>query len=41
MTLLWTSGAVESRVKRIKMLKRQMFGRAGFRLRRIRVLPSG
>jgi transposase len=26
----WNSGVVEGHVNRIKMLKRQMFGRAGF-----------
>ncbi|MFE4608874.1 hypothetical protein ACWFRQ_36020 [Streptomyces niveus] len=30
--LSWSSSAVESDVNRIKMLKRQMFGRAGFQL---------
>ena len=34
----WSSGVVEGHVKRIKMLKRQMFGQAGFRLLRKRVL---
>jgi transposase len=38
LTLPWSSGAVEGLVKRIKMLKRQMFGRAGFALLRKRVL---
>lgn len=33
-----SSGAVEGTVNRIKMLKRQMFGRAGFELLRARVL---
>ncbi|MFC8571399.1 ISL3 family transposase [Streptomyces sp. NPDC057245] len=37
LTLPWNSGAVEGHV-RIKMLKRQMFGRAGFQLLRKRVL---
>ncbi|OIK27261.1 transposase [Streptomyces malaysiense] len=32
LTLPWSSGAVEGHVNRIKMLKRQMFGRAGFAL---------
>ncbi|WP_328493486.1 transposase [Streptomyces sp. NBC_00414] len=32
LTLPWSSGAVEGHVNRIKMLKRQMFGRAGFQL---------
>ncbi|MFE9628486.1 hypothetical protein [Streptomyces sp. NPDC006527] len=30
LSLPWSSGAVEGQVNRIKMLKRQMFGRAGF-----------
>ncbi|MFF9706647.1 transposase [Streptomyces griseofuscus] len=34
----WNSGVVEDHVNRIKMLKRQMFGRAGFKLLRKRVL---
>ncbi|TPQ18336.1 transposase [Streptomyces sporangiiformans] len=34
----WNSGVVEGHVNRIKMLKRQMFGRAGFALLRKRVL---
>ncbi|MGW3943893.1 hypothetical protein [Streptomyces phaeochromogenes] len=38
LTLPWSSGVVEGHVNRIKMLKRQMFGRAGFRLLRKRVL---
>ncbi|MGA4980190.1 ISL3 family transposase [Streptomyces cinereoruber] len=38
LTLPWSSGAVEGHVNRIKMLKRQMFGRAGFVLLRKRVL---
>jgi len=33
-----SSGAVEGAVNRIKMLKRQMFGRAGFELLRTRIL---
>ncbi|MFD7291535.1 transposase [Streptomyces sp. NPDC059863] len=40
LTLPWNSGVVEGHVNRIKMLKRQMFGRAGFRLLRKRVLLS-
>ncbi|WP_455569141.1 ISL3 family transposase [Streptomyces hydrogenans] len=40
LTLPWSSGAVEGHVNRIKMLKRQMFGRAGFQLLRKRVLMS-
>ena len=38
LTLPWNSGVVEGHVNRIKMLKRQMFGRAGFHLLRKRVL---
>jgi transposase len=38
LTLPWSSGVVEGHVNRIKMLKRQMFGRAGFHLLRKRVL---
>ncbi|WP_329492658.1 transposase [Kitasatospora herbaricolor] len=38
LTLPWSSGVVEGHVNRIKMLKRQMYGRAGFELLRKRVL---
>lgn len=38
LTLPWDSGVVEGHVNRIKMLKRQMFGRAGFELLCRRVL---
>ncbi|MEV8639477.1 transposase, partial [Streptosporangium sp. NPDC051023] len=38
LSLPWSSAAVEGQVNRIKMLKRQMFGRAGFSLLRKRVL---
>lgn len=38
LTLPWNSGVVEGHVSRIKILKRQMFGRAGFALLRKRVL---
>lgn len=41
LTLPWSSGAVERHVNRIKMLKRQMYGRAGFKLLRKRVLLAG
>ncbi|MEY9995842.1 transposase [Streptomyces sp. V4I8] len=41
LSLHWSSGAVEGHVNRIKMLKRQMFGRAKPDLLRKRVLlPS-
>ena len=38
LTLEHSSGAVEGSVNRIKMIKRQMYGRAGFELLRKRVL---
>ncbi|WP_405901430.1 transposase [Streptomyces sp. NBC_00727] len=38
LTVPWSSGAVEGHVDRIKMIKRQMYGRAGFNLMRKRVL---
>jgi transposase len=41
LTLPWNSGVVEGHVNRIKMLKRQIFGRAGFQLLRKRALVYG
>ena len=38
LTLPYSSGKVEGTVNKIKMLKRQMYGRAGFGLLRTRVL---
>ncbi|MFD0772338.1 hypothetical protein ACFQZ2_00165 [Streptomonospora algeriensis] len=38
LSLPWSSGVVEGHVNRIKMLKRQMYGRAGFALLRKRIL---
>lgn len=38
LTLPYSSGPVEGTVNRIKMIKRQMFGRANFDLLRKRVL---
>lgn len=35
----WSNGQVEGQINRLKMLKRQMYGRAGFELLRARVLP--
>ncbi len=35
----WSNGQVEGQINRLKTLKRQMFGRAGFPLLRARVLP--
>ncbi|WTJ08331.1 transposase [Streptomyces lydicus] len=40
LTLPWNSGIVEGHVNRIKMIKRQMYGRAGFSLLRKRVIPA-
>ena len=37
LTLHWNSGRVEGTVNKIKMIKRQMYGRAGFDLLRKRV----
>jgi len=36
---LWSSGQVEGQINRLKTIKRQMYGRAGFELLRARVLP--
>jgi transposase len=38
--MAWNSGIVEGNVNRLKMLKRQMYGRATFGLLRKRVLLS-
>ena len=38
LTLDWNSGRVEGTVNKIKMIKRQMYGRAGFELLRKRVI---
>ena len=38
LTLPWSSGQAEGQINRLKMLKRQMYGRAGFDLLRRRVL---
>jgi transposase len=35
----WSNGQVEGQINRLKMIKRQMYGRAGFALLRARVLP--
>jgi transposase len=35
----WSTGQVEGQINRLKMIKRQMYGRAGFPLLRARVLP--
>jgi transposase len=36
----WSNGQVEGQVNRLKVIKRQMYGRAGFQLLRARVLDS-
>ena len=38
--LTWSNGPVEGHVNRLKMIKRQMFGRAGFDLLRARVVGA-
>lgn len=38
LTLPWSQGHVEGQVHRLKLIKRQMYGRAGFELLRLRVL---
>ena len=35
----WNNGPLEGYVNRLKMIKRQMYGRAGFQLLKARVLP--
>jgi transposase len=35
----WSTGQVEGQINRLKAIKRQMYGRAGFELLRSRVLP--
>lgn len=39
-SLPWSQGQVEGQIHRLKMLKRQMYGRAGFPLLRSRVLAA-
>lgn len=36
----WTTSPVEGQINRVKMLKRQMYGRAGHKLLRSRVLMA-
>jgi len=40
LTLEWSTGPVEGQINRLKMIKRQMYGRAGVSLLRARVLPA-
>jgi transposase len=41
LSLEWSDGQVEGRVNRPKLLRRQMYGRAGFDLLRRRFLQAG
>jgi transposase len=41
LSLEWSNGQVEGQVNRLKLLKRQMYGRAGFDLLRCRFLQAG
>ena len=41
LSLPWSRGQAEGQINRLKMLKRQMYGRAGFDLLRRRVLLAG
>ena len=38
--LPWSNGTVEGQIHRLKLIKRQMYGRAGFDLLRLRVLHA-
>ena len=38
-TMPWSNGPLEGQINRLKVIKRQMYGRAGFRLLKARVLP--
>jgi len=38
--LPWSQGQVEGQVHRLKLIKRQIYGRAGFDLLRLRVLQK-
>jgi transposase len=35
----WSNGPIEGHINRLKAIKRQMYGRAGFDLLKTRVLP--
>jgi transposase len=39
MTTPWSNGPIEGQINRLKAIKRQMYGRAGFELLKARVLP--
>ncbi len=38
-TTPWSNGPLEGHINRLKAIKRQMYGRAGFELLRARVMP--
>jgi transposase len=38
-TTPWSTGPIEGHINRLKAIKRQMYGRAGFELLKARVLP--
>jgi len=38
-TTSWSNGPIEGQIDRLKSIKRQMYGRAGFELLKARVLP--
>jgi transposase len=40
LTLEWSNGATEGQIHRLKLMKRQGYGRAGFALLRQRVLQA-
>jgi transposase len=40
LTLPWSTGPVEGRITQLKLIKRQMYGRAGFDLLRHRMLAA-
>jgi len=35
----WSNGPIEGHINRLKVIKRQMYGRAGFDLLKVRVMP--
>lgn len=39
LTTPWSNSPIEGHINRLKVIKRQMYGRAGFQLLKARVLP--
>jgi transposase len=39
MTTPWSNGPIEGQINRLKVIKRQMYGRAKFELLKARILP--